>query len=79
VNGNATARLGGRLRADVTSLLAQLESRLNRTSDPPVEVTPAADAISFHACTWQPILLARVKDALDEVFGSAWRSEFRWL
>jgi hypothetical protein len=73
VNGNATVRLSGRLRADAMSLL---ESRLNRTPAPPVDLAPAADAVSFHACTWQPLLLARVEDAMDEVFGPTWRSEF---
>lgn len=79
MTGKVTVRLTGRLRADVMSLLAQLETRLNRSSAPLVEVTPAADAISFHACTWQPLLLARVEDAMDEVFGPAWRSELSWL
>jgi hypothetical protein len=79
VSGKATVRLDGRLRADVLSLVSQLQSRLNRSAAPPIQVTATGDAISFHACTWQPILLARVEDAMDDVCGPVWRSEFSWL
>jgi hypothetical protein len=62
----------------VRSLVSQLERRLNRSAAPPIEVVATGDAISFHACTWQPILLARVEDAMDDVRGAGWRSEFSW-
>jgi hypothetical protein len=78
VSGKATVRLTGWVRADVMSLVAHLERRLNRTPAPPVEVTATGRALSFHACTWQPILMARVEDAMDDVCGSAWRGEFGW-
>ena len=71
----ATVRLTGRLRPDLPALVTELRRRLNQT-EPAVEVTASGDAISFQACTWQPLLHARVEDARDEVMGPVWRSEF---
>jgi len=59
------------------ALAPRLERRLNRQHEPPVVVTIADDFVCFHSQTWQPILLARVEDALDELVGSAWRG-FMW-
>jgi len=36
------------------------------------------ELVCFQAQTWQPILVARVEDALDDLIGSAWRGEFTW-
>ena len=64
--------------ADMQALVAGLNPRLNRRAEPPVSVTLSNDLVCFRADTWQPILLARVEDALDELIGSAWRCGFTW-
>lgn len=64
--------------ADVQTLVTTLTQRLNRVAEPPVLVTVDDDLVSFRADTWQPLLLARVEDALDELIGSAWRCGFSW-
>lgn len=62
--------------ADMQALVASLKRRLNRLAEPPVSVTVVSDRVCFQADTWQPILLARVEDALDELIGTAWRCGF---
>jgi hypothetical protein len=64
--------------ADVQALVSTLTGRLNRLAEPPVLVTVDHDVVRFQADTWQPLLLARVEDALDELIGSAWRGGFSW-
>lgn len=64
--------------ANVQMLVTTLTRRLNRLTEPPVAVTADNDIVSFQADTWQPLLLARVEDALDELVGSAWRCGFSW-
>ena len=66
---------------EVTNLQAvvtTLTRRLNGDAEPPVSVTADYDVVCFQANTWQPLLLARVEDALDELIGSAWRCGFSW-
>jgi hypothetical protein len=62
----------------VQALASTLPGRLNRRAEPPVAVTADSDTVCFEADTWQPLLLARVEDALDELVGSAWRCAFSW-
>jgi hypothetical protein len=64
--------------ANVQALVTTLTRRLNRLAEPPVLVTVDNDLVRFQAETWQPLLLARVEDALDELIGSAWRCGFSW-
>jgi hypothetical protein len=64
--------------ANNQALVATLTRRLNGRAEPPVSVTAEDDLVSFRADTWQPLLLARVEDALDELLGSAWRCAFSW-
>jgi hypothetical protein len=64
--------------ANVQALIATLTRRLNRLAEPPVSVRVDNDLVCFQADTWQPLLLARVEDALDELIGSAWRCGFSW-
>jgi hypothetical protein len=64
--------------AEVQALVTVLRRRLNRSAEPPVLVTAVNDLVCFRAETWQPILLARVEEALDELIGSAWRCGFAW-
>ena len=64
--------------ADMVVLLRRLNSQLNRSPGPPVLVTEADGLICFRAQTWQPILRARVEDALEELIGSTWSCGFRW-
>jgi hypothetical protein len=59
-------------------LLPRLASRLNRGNEPYVAVTAADDGISFRSPTWQPILVARVEDALDELLGLSWPGRYVW-
>jgi hypothetical protein len=63
---------------NVQALVSTLRRRLNRLAEPPVSVTVDNDLVRFQAETWQPLLLARVEDALDELIGSAWRCGFCW-
>ena len=63
---------------DLRPLVTGLKRRLNRRAEPPVSVTVINDLVCFQAETWQPILLARVEEALDELIGSAWRCGFIW-
>lgn len=64
--------------ANAQALVGTLTGRLNARAEPPVSVTASDDLVCFQADTWQPILLARVEDALDELIGSAWRCGFTW-
>ncbi|MGB0091162.1 MAG: hypothetical protein WBP81_01275 [Solirubrobacteraceae bacterium] len=59
-------------------LLPRLSSRLNRGSEPQVVVTAADDGMWFRSPTWQPILVARVEDALDELLGLSWPGRYVW-
>jgi hypothetical protein len=69
----AVVRLQAAGPVDIAGLLPELERRLNRLGEPPVLITAVDDLVCFHAHTWQPILFARVEDALDELIGSASR------
>jgi len=62
--------------ADMQALVTGLKRRLNLCADPPVSVSLLNNLVCFRADTWQPILLARVEDALDELIGTAWRCGF---
>jgi hypothetical protein len=62
--------------ADFATLIPGLNGRLNRPAEPPVSMTLVDGVLAFRAETWQPILLARVEDALDELLGSEWRAGF---
>ena len=64
--------------ARVPALVTTLTGRLNSRAQPPVSVRADNDLVCFQADTWQPLLLARVEDALDEEIGSAWRCGFSW-
>ena len=75
---SALIRLHAAKHTDVGVLLRRLNSRLNRSPEPPVLVTEVDGLICFRAQTWQPILRARVEDALEELIGSTWSCGFRW-
>jgi hypothetical protein len=64
--------------ANVQALVATLTPRLNGSSEPLVSISAEDDLVSFRADTWQPLLLARVEDALDELLGPTWRCAFSW-
>ncbi len=64
--------------ATIELLLPRLAGRLNRGSEPRVAMTAADDGIWFRSPTWQPILVARVEDALDELVGSSWPGRYVW-
>jgi hypothetical protein len=64
--------------ANVQALVTTLTGRLNGRAEPPVSVTVNGGVVCFQADTWQPLLLARIEDALDELIGSAWRCAFSW-
>ncbi len=64
--------------ANVQALATTLAGRLNRLAEPAVAVTADSDTVRFQAETWQPLLLARVEDALDDLVGSTWRCAFSW-
>lgn len=63
---------------NVQALVTGLTRRLNGQAEPPVSVTAENGMVCFRADTWQPLLLARVEDALDELIGSSWRCGFSW-
>jgi len=69
----AVVRLQAAGPVDIEILVPELERRLNRRGEPPVLITAVDELVYFHAQTWQPILLARVEDALDELIGTASR------
>ena len=52
--------------------------RLNGGSEPQVTVSEAADGLWFRSLTWQPILVARVEDALDDLLGMSWSGRYMW-
>jgi hypothetical protein len=75
---SALIRLHAAKHTDMVILLRRLNSQLNRSPGPPVLVTAVDGLICFRAETWQPILRARVEEALDELIGSTWSCGFRW-
>ena len=75
---SALIRLHAARHADMVVLLRRLNSQLNRSPEPPVLVTEVDGLICFRAQTWQPILCARVEDALEELIGSTCSCGFRW-
>ena len=66
----ALVRLQAAGPVDIEVVSPELERRLKRGGGPPVLITAVDDLVCFQAHTWQPILLARVEDALDELIGS---------
>jgi hypothetical protein len=62
--------------SDVGVLLPALRRQLNRPAESAVLVTEVGERVCFRARTWQPILRARVEEALDEVAGPTWRCRF---
>jgi hypothetical protein len=63
---------------NIAPLLSRLTSRLNGGSEPQVTVSEAADGLWFRSLTWQPILVARVEDALDDLLGMSWSGRYMW-
>jgi hypothetical protein len=61
---------------EIAALVPRLTQRLKRRREPPIVVSVGEGGIWFHAETWQPILLARIEEALDELIGTAWRARF---
>jgi hypothetical protein len=62
--------------SDIGVLLPALRRQLNRPAESAVLVTEVGERVCFRAQTWQPILRARVEEALDEVAGPTWRCRF---
>jgi len=52
---------------DALAVLPQIEAELAKSS-PPVKVSRRDDLVAFRSSTWEPILKARVTDALASVF-----------
>jgi hypothetical protein len=54
----------------------RLQAELDRHGPPLIAVTRGAGTVKFTAETWEPILRARVEEAVDVVWphGAAWRT-----
>ena len=78
MSAEAVIRLQTAEPRNIRALLPHLASRLNRGLQPQVTLSEADDGIWFRSPTWQPILIARVEDALDDLFGLSWPGRFAW-
>ena len=78
MSAEAVIRLRATEPRHIGTLLPQLASRLNHGSQPQVTVSEADDGIWFRSPTWQPILVARVEDALEDLLGLSWLGRFAW-
>lgn len=64
---------------DALALLPQIEAELAKAEgSPPVRIARLDDLVAFRCATWEPILKARVAEALAAVFDhGAWERNVR--
>ena len=64
---------------EALALLPQIEAELAKAAgDPPVKIARLDDLVAFRCSTWEPILKARVAEALAAVFDhGAWERNVR--
>jgi hypothetical protein len=65
--------------AELPGIGPGLSRRLNRPGWPAVRIETVGDTLVCTADTWEPILRARVEDAVDELLGSIWRESIQWV
>jgi hypothetical protein len=74
---NAKHRLHATRPTYLEPLRSELARILNRPGSPEVDITATERSLTFDCRTWEPILVTRVEDAMDELLGNAWRAGFR--
>jgi hypothetical protein len=75
----ASVRLQLASAIDVAAVADALLGALNPPGWPLVEVFASGDHVAFAADTWEPLLRARVEEALEQVLGNPWRDLAQWL